>query len=296
MFIQLFLLAFIPSILILILFFFSDKYEKEPLHLLFFCFVCGASLSVPITILQTFFPGLINLSFASVWLTILFKSFILSAFIEELLKYLVVKRVVVRSKHFNEPFDGMIYYVAVAAGFAVYEDFTYILSGSAESFFLGKEIGNMSAFHQKSFYIASLRSLPGHTLFAAISGYFIALGKFKYPDKKQYYYFLALFMGILCHGCFNTIAFTFQEKAVPILVLFLVLLLMFIIFMARRLLKASPFNKPRTLLSESELKALRKSREYSIGNLSMFVVLFILIIMTIMFLYYVNYLINGIFN
>ena len=293
MFFQLFLLAFIPSILILIFFFFSDKYEKEPLHLLFFCFVCGAALSIPITILHTLFPALPRMSFNSEWLSILYKSFIISASVEEILKYMVVKRVAVRSKHFNEPFDGMIYYVAVAAGFAVYEDFTYILSGSAEQFFLGKQIGNMSAFHLQSLYIASIRSLPGHALFAAISGYFIALGKFKFRRRQKCFHFLALFTGILCHGIFNSIAFGFQEKALPLLILFLAALLVIIIFMSRQLLKASPFRKPEELLSESEYKALGNSREYSIGNLSMFVVLFIFVIMTILILFYINYFISA---
>ena len=76
-------------------------------------------------------PGLSTIKFGSGILTILFRSFILAALLEEGLKFIVMKRVVSRSHHFNEPFDGMLYYVAVAVGFAVYEDFTYILAGSA---------------------------------------------------------------------------------------------------------------------------------------------------------------------
>jgi RsiW-degrading membrane proteinase PrsW (M82 family) len=290
-YIQLFLLAFIPSITVLILFFFSDRYEKEPLHMLFFCFICGAALSIPMTLLLAVFPGFFAVRFPSELWTIFFRSFVIAALIEEGLKFWVVRRVVIPSPYFNEPFDGMVYYVAVAAGFAVYEDFTYILASSAKQFLDGRITGNLSAFYTASLSTAVVRALPGHALFGAISGFFLAKGKFARAGKSRFYYFITLISGVLCHGIFNIIAYTQKGNAVVLLILYSCLLLLIVIPMAVHLLKSSPFNKPRIKLSLEERNALWQSKTYSSNNLGMFLVLSVLVMMGILIIFFVNMII-----
>ena len=292
MFIRLFLLAFIPSITVLILFFFSDRYEKEPLHMLFFCFICGAALSIPIALLHEIFPGFFRIQFHSELADILFSSFVIAALIEEGLKFWVIRRIVVPSPYFNEPFDGMVYYVSVAAGFAVYEDFTYILAGSARQFLDGQITGNLTAFHAASFAAAVARALPGHVLFGAISGFFLAKGKFSRTGQGGRFYLLALISGILCHGIFNTIAYTQKDRAVAVLMMYSCLLLLIIIPMTIDLLKSSPFNKPRIRLSPKERNALWQSKAYSSNNLGMFLVLSVLVMMGILIIFFINLLIG----
>ncbi|MBN2416624.1 PrsW family intramembrane metalloprotease [bacterium] len=290
MFLQLFLLAFVPTLIILLLFFFSDRYEKEPLHMLFICFISGAALSVPITLFQRLFPGFYRIAFTGTMGAVLFRSFIAAAVIEESLKFAAVKRIAVRSKHFNEPFDGMIYYVAVAAGFAVYEDFTYILAGSARDYFAG----NMAAFHIASLRMALLRLLPGHILFAAVSGYFIARGRFTFPEKEGRYGALALGSGIVLHGLFNTIVFTGGQNVMLTLTVFLAALLVVTVLLGRLLLSESPFRKPRIAMSAAELEALRESGQYRKGNTALFFILFVLTLMGIMIIFFINHCISRI--
>lgn len=253
-------------------------------------------MSVPITFLQSCFPGFFSIRFPSDLIQVLFRCFVIAAFIEEGLKYWVVRRVVTRSEFFNEPFDGMIYYVAVAAGFAVYEDFVYILSGSIESLMEGQRTGDLSDFHRASLSVAAIRSLPGHVLFGAISGYFIAMGEFIHKNNRRIFHFLALFFGILCHGIFNMIVFISQKHTLALLILYLFFLIIIIIVMAKRLLDDSPFKKPRFKLTLQELRALRESEQYSAHNLGMFLVLSVLVIVGIIILYYVNGVIYAIFH
>ena len=186
----------------------------------------------------------------------------------------------------------MVYYVAVAAGFAVYEDFTYILAGSAKHIFDGQVIGDLSAFHAASLATAVLRSLPGHALFGAISGFFITKGKFSRSGQTGFYYFIALFVGILCHGFFNTLVYTQKDKALSILILYMGFLLLIIIPMAKNLLKSSPFNKPRIKLSLKEKNALFESDQYSGNNLGMFLVLSVLVMMGVFIIFFINMMIG----
>jgi len=136
-----------------------------------------------------------------------------------------------------------------------------------------------------------MRSLPGHALFGAISGFFIAKGKFSRSGQNGFYYLIALFLGILCHGFFNTLVYTQKDKALPVLILYMGFLLLIIILMAGHLLKSSPFNKPKIKLSLKEKAALLESKRYSGNNLGMFLVLSVLVMMGILIIFFVNMII-----
>jgi protease PrsW len=296
MILDLILLALVPSALVMILFFFSDRYEKEPLEKLFACILLGSLISVPIGLIHHLFPWLSKIHFASDLGNTVFKSFILAALIEESLKYLVVMRCVYRSPEFNEPFDGMVYYVAVAVGFAVYEDFGYILKFSSGHFFAGHLMGRVHDFYSDSFKIAAIRSFPAHAFFGAVSGYFLARAKFGDQDRRNAWLAGALLIGILCHGVFNSIAFTWPGHALFYLSLYLGTLFVIILFLRHRLLSHSPFNKPRLELSIPELTALLQSRMNAKGNLGMTFVFSLLYLPAILFIFFINVLISGFFR
>ena len=56
----------------------------------------------------------------------LYSSFLTAAWVEELLKFLVLYFIVLRRSEFNEPMDGIVYGVTVSLGFATYENYSYV--------------------------------------------------------------------------------------------------------------------------------------------------------------------------
>ena len=92
---------------------------------------------------------------------------LLNAFIEEYIKYAVVKETVLNNSAFDEPTDAMIYMIIVGLGFAAVENMLILFS--MENFF-----GMQTA------YVWSLRFFGAtllHALCSGTVGYFLALRK-----------------------------------------------------------------------------------------------------------------------
>ena len=53
-------------------------------------------------------------------------SFLGPAWTEEILKFFILYRYVLREKEFNEPMDGIVYGVVASLGFATYENYDYV--------------------------------------------------------------------------------------------------------------------------------------------------------------------------
>ncbi len=257
----------------MIIFYLADKYEKEPLHMLFRCLILGAAIIIPLSIIQTFVPWIYTVKFESEIISNLYRIAVLAPLFEESFKFLVIMLFVVRSKHFNEPFDGIVYYVAVAVGFAIIEDWGYIAGYSMSSFFEGMKTGDMAQFFSASFKITGIRAWPAHALFGAISGYLISVGRFIKRKQTVKYYVLALLVGMVCHSIWNTICVASRlykiNSALP-LALYVVILLTIVIITGKKLLKASPFNKPVKEMFPQDFKALLASKTYSKKNLIKF--------------------------
>ena len=109
------LITLIPSLLILLYFFFSDKF-KEPKRIIIEVFLLGVVITIPAgylnsLIISTFSTGdIIN--------DRLLRGFFAGGLVEEVLKFLVLYYFVLRKFDFNEPMDGIVYGVAVSLGFA----------------------------------------------------------------------------------------------------------------------------------------------------------------------------------
>lgn len=186
---SLLLLAVAPAMVIILYIYFKDKFEKEPIPLLFKNFLLGATASV----LITFILGVVALYILPVSDTKSFyqqfvKAFIAVALVEEFSKYVIVRYYAQRNKEFNEPFDGIVYAVLVSMGFATLENVLYIFQH-------GAGVGFIRAF----------TAVPAHATFAILMGYF--MGKAKFSKNKVQLNLLGLLVATLFHGAYDFFLF-----------------------------------------------------------------------------------------
>lgn len=176
-------LTIFPSVVILIYFFSSDKFQ-EPKKLIFYTFIVG--------IIMTFFVGL----FKYFLYTFIpkqgpfFTAFFDAALIEELGKFLVLYLFCARFTQFNEPMDGIVYGTVVSLSFATYENYEYVFNNTD---------------YNISYAIAFMRAItaiPMHAFCGVLMGFFIGKYFFRKNNKKIYLR-LALIIPILFHGFYN---------------------------------------------------------------------------------------------
>lgn len=118
--------------------------------------------------------------------------FLWAALVEEIVKYLAVYFVVLRSPEFDEPVDAMIYMLTAALGFAAMENILVI-----SRVFPGDLTGMLGLWGLR-FAGATLL----HALSSALLGYFIALAWFYFPHRRAL--FLAgLGLATVFHWIFN---------------------------------------------------------------------------------------------
>lgn len=186
---SLFLLAIAPAMLIVLYIYFKDKFEKEPIGFLFKNFLMGAFVSVFITlILSTLLNSFFQLTDTKSIFQQFIKAFFIVAFVEEFSKYIIVKYFAQKNKEFNEPFDGIVYAVVVAMGFAALENVLYV-------FQYGVSTGVLRAFS----------AVPAHATFGILMGYF--MGKAKFSKQRIFHNFSGLFMATLFHGAYDFFLF-----------------------------------------------------------------------------------------
>ena len=186
---NLLILAIAPSIVLFLIFYLRDKYDREPLGLLLKTFLIGAAVIVPVAYVEgeLFREFGIDIMGYNGWVTSLFSMLFLVALVEELAKFLIVKWYAWNKPAFNEPYDGIMYTVMASLGFATVENLFYV-------FQWGITVAWLRAF----------LTVPIHALTAVIMGYYIGLAKYT-KDKKKARKHLATGLGlaIVFHGVFN---------------------------------------------------------------------------------------------
>ena len=113
--------AVAPGFALLTFFYLKDKYDSEPLHLVLKMFFLGFLIVIPVMIIQR---GLV------IWLGegSFVSAFLISAGIEELLKWIVLFYFIYHHVEFDEPYDGILYSVAISLCFATVENVMYAMS------------------------------------------------------------------------------------------------------------------------------------------------------------------------
>lgn len=198
-------LAFIPPILWLTFYLREDRHP-EPKLLLLLTFAGGMAsafiaLAVELFVLgrEGITGGLLSLA------TTPFIFFTVIALIEEYLKYLPVKFLVVERPDFDEPVDGMIYMMTSALGFAAVENALFILPFF---FDIVKDVVAILPLTQEnivlSFDVAANRFLGAnllHALSSGIIGFFLA--KTWFHPHRRHFIFIGIVLATFLHAIFN---------------------------------------------------------------------------------------------
>lgn len=209
-----------PAVIGVFYMYIRDKYEKEPYAMLFLGLLYGVYATFVIWAVGMFFER----AFPHTE-TPLYSAFFSSAGIEEGIKFLFLYFLVWKNKNFNEPFDGMVYAVFIALGFALLENIIYVLH---------KDLGGY-----ETALVRAVFSVPGHGLFGVEMGYYFALAKY---NQKKKYLWLALVVPYLLHGIYNYILFLDRRILWMPFLAFVVFLWILGLKRMKILLQNSPFR------------------------------------------------------
>ena len=186
------LLAVAPGAFIVNHVYKQDKIEKEPGKLIRKLLIAGAISVIPAIILELVFSAIFGISSyeeTSLFL-IAIDAFIVTALVEEGLKYITLKKLTWNIPDFDYTFDAIVYSVCVSMGFAIIENIAYVFSN-----------GVVNSL------IRAVISVPGHAVFAIYMGYYYGRAKLSdiYGESKEKKNFLkkALWIPVFLHGFFD---------------------------------------------------------------------------------------------
>jgi RsiW-degrading membrane proteinase PrsW (M82 family) len=205
------LLALAPALILMMYVYFRDKYEKEPVKLILKGILLGAVIIFPVGLIENYIigfgTGLAKIPKAA------FDGFIVAGATEEAFKYFVVFILIWRNRNFNEKFDGIVYAVSVALGFAAIENLFYVFSNNS------LQIGLLRAF----------TAVPGHAIFGVVMGFYLGMARFSINGKGKWL-LKAFTVPWLLHGLYDFMIMSGH----PVLLLTFI---PFLIFMYRHGLK-----------------------------------------------------------
>ncbi|MFC5531716.1 glutamic-type intramembrane protease PrsW [Cohnella yongneupensis] len=222
--------AIAPGIALLAYFYWKDRYDAEPLPMIVKLFLTGALIVLPIMIVQrglTMMWGESPFTF----------SFVISAGVEEFFKWFVLYHIIFNHTEFDEPYDGIVYAVAVSLGFATLENVLYAFLQPA-------------TFH--TLMIRALLPVSGHALFGVFMGYSLGRAKFSTGRKVRLHLWLALLLPLLWHGIYDYLMMSVSQTWIWLVVPFMFLLWFGSIRHVNRANAISPF---RLLKREEEIKS-----------------------------------------
>ena len=215
--------AVIPAIVLLFYIYKEDKLEKEPPQLIITLVVLGVISTLLAALTERIGMTILASAFSqnSFAYRALFY-FVVVALSEEGFKYLALKIGSWRSPEFNCKFDGVVYAVAVALGFALWENIQYVL-----------------AYGFSTALIRAVTAVPGHACFGVFMGAWYGLAKRKEAQGWHSASRLARFLAVICpalvHGAYDYIATNESSMGTISFIVFVVLMFVVCFYTVKRL-------------------------------------------------------------
>ena len=175
----------LPAFLLLLWCYKQDSEQPEPVKLLVKGVFLGIIGTIPVIILELA-SGLFTNIFPPV-LREAYTAFFVAGFIEEGMKYVLLKKVFFKNPEFDQIMDGIVYAFCISLGFAFAENFLYGLQNS------------------NSLIIRAFTAVPMHAFSTGIMGFWLGKQKFDKPDSKlgQKGFGIA----VLLHGAYDFFIF-----------------------------------------------------------------------------------------
>lgn len=186
-------LALLPGILIVIYIFRKDKVESEPVNLILRMVILGACSCAPAAFLEGIVDSVLP-PFPNGSLPYAFTvAFFSAGLIEEVCKFAFLKVGIWKNREFDYRFDGIVYGVSTAIGFACLENVLYVMDG-------GISVAITRAF----------LSVPLHAFCGAFMGAYFGMAKYEYVkgnrSKASGLQIRGLILAIIIHGIYDTFA------------------------------------------------------------------------------------------
>lgn len=186
--------AVLPAIFLLVHVYRADKLEKEPAPLLISLVLYGIAATFIALMLERAGSFLLGLWFEEgsvAYNAIMY--FGIVAFSEEGAKYFLLRRRTWHSAAFNCQFDGVVYAVFVALGFALWENISYVLM-----------------YGLSTALVRAVTAVPGHACFGVFMGVYYGRAK-RYDNdgdlvNAKRCRTMAVLMPALLHGAYDFIA------------------------------------------------------------------------------------------
>ena len=224
------LIALIPPLFFLIYIYRQDDIESEPRGMIAGLIGLGALSAIPAVLLElagSYILYQLGLPEESL-IYLLLENFLVVGVSEEICKYTAGRLTTWKSPEFNYRFDGIVYMVSSAIGFAALENVLYVFS---------------SGFRTGIF--RAILSIPLHTICGMFLGYYYGEGKYllMHGDKtgSRNAFWKGLFIAVMIHGAYDFLA---SLESITALVLFVVLVIVVDIVAFRFMKNAEKADSP----------------------------------------------------
>ncbi len=215
-------MALAPIGILLFYVYIRDKYEKEPYKLLFVGVITGFILTYPIIFLETLLVDFMPVGSAK--FEAFYLSFIVASLVEEGLKFIVVLLLIWHNRNFNEKYDGLVYAVFIALGFASCENIMYVTN---------EVLGGI-----ETAILRAVISIPAHCFYGIFMGYYLA--RAKYVNRINLIF--AFFVPFILHGTLDFILSINFKMNVFVLVIYILVLGFTSLLIMKKYVEESPFK------------------------------------------------------
>ena len=204
-------LALLPGIVIIIYVFRKDTVEKEPWSLIIKLLLFGALSCLPAAFVENYVTYLLPQFSPGTIAYAITEAFLVAALWEELFKFIFLKLGSWKNRNFDYRFDGVMYGVSVAVGFALLENLMYVATGG-----IGTALVRM------------VLAVPLHAFCGVFMGSFYSYSKLAEingkPGAKAGFTLLALLAPMIIHGIYDSLAFMETNAASIALLVFVVIM------------------------------------------------------------------------
>ena len=220
--------AVIPALLLMYFVYRSDRLEKESRQLLFALARAGVIATLIAMVLERIGERLLVWVVNSETMFNLLLYFVVVAVSEEGAKYFLMKRRTWRDPEFNCLYDGVVYALFVALGFALWENISYVLI-----YGIGAAI------------IRAVTAIPGHASFGVFMGAFYGLARraenMGDSSSSKSYRILAVLVPTVMHGCYDYIATMGGEGVTTFFFIFVGVMFLVAFFLVRKMARGDQY-------------------------------------------------------
>jgi len=186
--------AVVPAVFLMIKVYRSDRLERESPRYLRYLATGGVLSSLIAMVAEKLLSLVLNITVSpntALYNVLLY--FGIVAFSEEGAKYFMLKRRSWKSSEFDCLYDGVVYAVFVALGFALWENISYVM-----------------AYGFSTAIVRAVTAIPGHACFGVFMGVFYGVAKMHdrmgNEGMSKAYRVLAVVVPAVIHGAYDYIA------------------------------------------------------------------------------------------